>query len=107
MRRLGLLFALWGRFKREARMVWAMLRNPAVPIVSKVVAVVALLYVVSPVDFVSDFAPFLGWIDDGLVLAGLLWLAYRFLPRDLYDELRRRTGEAPSGPIEGEARRVG
>jgi uncharacterized membrane protein YkvA (DUF1232 family) len=105
LRKLGLLLALWSRFRREARMVWAMLRDPASPIAAKLVAVLALAYLVSPVDFVSDFIPVLGWIDDGVVVAALVALAYRLLPRELYEALRRRT--APSSEvIEGEARRV-
>ncbi|MET1083648.1 MAG: DUF1232 domain-containing protein [Burkholderiales bacterium] len=106
MRRLGLLLALWSRFKHEARMVWSMLRDPRAPLVAKVIAIVALAYVVSPVDLVSDVVPVLGWIDDGLVLAGLLWLAYRFLPAELYEALRRRAGTRDGDVIEGEAERV-
>ena len=106
MRRIGLLLALWSRFKHEAQMVWAMLRDSRTPLVAKVIAILALAYVVSPVDFVSDVVPVLGWIDDGLVLAGLLGLAYRFLPRELYEALRRRAGVQDSDVIEGEAERV-
>ena len=106
MRRLALLVALWSRFKGEARMVWAMLRTPATPLISKGIAVVALLYLLSPFDLVSDFLPFVGWIDDGLVVAGLLWLAYRFLPTTLYDALRRRTAGEREGAIDASAERV-
>ncbi|HQR52131.1 MAG TPA: DUF1232 domain-containing protein [Burkholderiales bacterium] len=107
MRRIGLLFVLWSRFKDEAKMVWAMLRDPRAPFVAKMIAVLALAYLASPVDFISDFVPILGWVDDGLVLAGLLWLAYQFLPRDLYEALRRRAGATSrSNVIEGEAQRV-
>lgn len=106
MRRLTLLVALWSRFKGEARMVWAMLRHPATPLASRLVAVLALLYLLSPFDLVSDLLPFVGWIDDGLVVAGLLWLAYRFLPRELHEALRRRASGAGEAPIDGEAERV-
>jgi uncharacterized membrane protein YkvA (DUF1232 family) len=107
MRRFGLLLALWSRFKHEAKMVWAMLRDPAAPLAAKVIAIVALAYVASPVDLVSDVVPVLGWLDDGLVLAGLLWLAYRFLPAELYEALRRRAGVgADARVIEAQAERV-
>jgi uncharacterized membrane protein YkvA (DUF1232 family) len=118
MRRLGLLLILWRRFRAEAAMVWRMLFDRRVPAISKVIAIAALVYLASPVDFVSDFVPVIGWLDDGVVLAGLLWLAYRFLPPDLYEAIRRHTGaasadaaEAESGPdrgtiIEGQAERV-
>lgn len=107
MRRIGLLLVLWSRFKGEARMVWTMLRDPGAPFLAKMVAIVALAYLVSPVDLVPDVVPVLGWIDDGLVLASLLWLAYQLLPRELYEALRRRAGGRAAGDvIEGEARRV-
>jgi len=77
-------------------MVWRMLIDRRVPVISKVIAIAALLYLASPVDFVSDLVPVLGWLDDGLILAGLLWLAYRFLPPDLYEAIRRHTGAAPA-----------
>ena len=40
------------------------LRDPQTPRWAKVVAVTALLYVVSPLDVVPDLAPVIGWIDD-------------------------------------------
>jgi uncharacterized membrane protein YkvA (DUF1232 family) len=106
MRRLALLVALWSRFKGEARMAWAMVRHPATPFASKLAAVLAFAYLLSPFDLVADFAPFVGWIDDGLVVAGLLWLAYRFLPRELHDALRRRTGTSGTDPIDRTSERV-
>lgn len=107
MKRLGMLALLWWRFKKEARMVWAMLRSPATPAISKVVAILALVYLISPIDLVPDAIPVLGWIDDGVVIAAFLWLAYRFLPRELYEELRRRTGQPADGSvIDGEAQRI-
>ncbi|MBX7134506.1 MAG: DUF1232 domain-containing protein [Fimbriimonadaceae bacterium] len=40
------------------------LRDPGTPRWAKVVALAALLYVVSPLDVVPDLAPVIGWIDD-------------------------------------------
>ncbi len=41
------------------------LQNPQL---NAFLAVLALVYAVSPVDAVPDLIPFVGWIDDGLVL---------------------------------------
>jgi uncharacterized membrane protein YkvA (DUF1232 family) len=35
-----------------------------------VVLLLALLYIVSPVDFIPDFIPVVGWLDDLLIGAG-------------------------------------
>ena len=82
------------RFRSEAKMVWALLRDPATPPAAKLVAILGLIYLVSPIDLVPDFVPLLGWLDDGVVLAALLALAYKMLPRGLYESLRAKTGQA-------------
>jgi len=68
--------------------VWAMLRDPRAPAAAKLTALAAVLYVLSPVDLVSDLIPVLGWLDDGVVALLLLKLATRFLPADLHAALR-------------------
>ena len=44
------------------------------PIASIMAIMVALIYVVSPVDIIPDFIPGVGYIDDGIVVAGCLAL---------------------------------
>ena len=99
MGRLLKLGLLWQFLKREAAMVWLLLRNPKAPLVAKVVAVAAALYLFSPLDIVTDLIPILGWIDDAIIVSALLSLAYRLLPPDVYESLKRqaakRTGNQP------------
>lgn len=47
---------------------------------SGLMAALSLLYVVSPVDFLPDIIPVIGWLDDGVILwFGLsqAWKAFR------------------------------
>ncbi len=85
MWRLGRLFAL---LRKEGKLIWAMLRDPRAPLTSKLVALLAVAYVISPIDLVSDLIPVLGWLDDGLIAFFLLKLALKFLPPDLNAALR-------------------
>ena len=85
MWKLGLL---WWQFKKEIMMVWAMLRNPAAPGISKLVALLAAVYIISPVDLVPDVFPILGWIDDGVVSILLFKLAFKLLPKEMYGSLK-------------------
>ena len=56
----------------QARLALRLVREPRVPMLLKVVPVLAILYVVSPIDFVPDFIPGLGQLDDlGIILAAL------------------------------------
>ena len=89
MWKLGRLLAM---FRKELRLAWAVLRDPRSPKAAKLVTVLAALYVISPVDFISDFIPVLGWLDDGLIAYLLLQLAFKFLPPELLASLQARAG---------------
>ena len=79
---------LWLLARKELALVWAMLRDPRAPKAAKLTAVLAVLYVLSPVDLLSDFIPVLGWLDDGVVALLLVQLAMRFLPPDVHAALQ-------------------
>lgn len=59
------------------RGLWRFLRDPNAPWASKVVAVLTLAYVVSPIDAIPDWlVPVAGWLDDvGIAAAALAWVA--------------------------------
>lgn len=59
------------------RGLWRYLRDPKTPRGPKVVAVLALVYLVSPIDAVPELiAPLVGWLDDlGVTALALGWLA--------------------------------
>jgi uncharacterized membrane protein YkvA (DUF1232 family) len=54
---------------RDVLVLWYACRNPATPRFVKVGAFLLALYVLSPVDLISDLLPVLGWIDDVTLLA--------------------------------------
>ncbi|MDQ3259633.1 MAG: DUF1232 domain-containing protein [Pseudomonadota bacterium] len=96
MGRLLRLGVLWQFLKREAATVWLLLRNPKAPLAAKVVAVGAALYLFSPFDFLTDLIPILGWIDDAIIVSALLSLAYRLLPTEVYESLKRQAANRTS-----------
>ncbi|HEY3043411.1 MAG TPA: YkvA family protein [Vicinamibacterales bacterium] len=56
----------------HVRLTLRLLREPGVPLLTKAVPIVAALYVISPLDFVPDFLPVLGQLDDlGMILIAL------------------------------------
>ena len=56
----------------QARLAWRLLRDPAVPVVTKLVLAGAAFYLIWPIDFLPDLFPILGQLDDlGVVLAAL------------------------------------
>lgn len=89
MWKLGRLLTV---FRKELRLAWAVLRDSRTPKLAKLVTVLAALYVISPIDFIPDTIPILGWLDDGLIGYLLLQLAFKFLPAELLATLRTRAG---------------
>lgn len=79
---------LWLLMRKELALVWAMLRDPRTPGAAKLTAVLAVLYVLSPVDLIPDVVPLLGWLDDGVVALLLMRLAMQFLPSELHTALK-------------------
>ncbi|UCE31585.1 MAG: DUF1232 domain-containing protein [Burkholderiales bacterium] len=71
---------------RESLILYYACRHPATPRSIKLVAILMAIYLVSPVDAVSDLLPLLGWVDDAMVLTiGLPWLLRRLPPRVLQE----------------------
>ena len=54
---------LWALFS-QVRLASRLLREPRVPLWTKAVPLLAVLYVASPLDLVPDFFPLFGQIDD-------------------------------------------
>jgi uncharacterized membrane protein YkvA (DUF1232 family) len=46
------------------KLLWRLARDPRVSVVDKGIVVATLGYVVMPLDFIPDFIPFLGQVDD-------------------------------------------
>lgn len=55
-----------------ARLVLGLARDPNVPAATKVVLVAAAVYLASPVDLLPDFIPFVGYLDDVVLVAVVL-----------------------------------
>jgi uncharacterized membrane protein YkvA (DUF1232 family) len=68
--------------------LWLAARDPRVPWPVKLLAAAVAAYALSPIDFIPDFIPVLGLLDDLiLVPLGILAVA-RLLPPPLLAELR-------------------
>lgn len=104
MKLLRLLPLLFTRFRKEARMVWAMVTHRETPTSAKLVAAAAVLYLISPIDLIPDVVPMLGLMDDAGVVALFLSIAYKLLPKQLYETLRAKAeGREPTPTTEPSA----
>ncbi len=77
------------RIKRDAVTLWFAYRHPATSWPVKVLCAFVVAYALSPIDLIPDFIPVLGYLDDLLLLPGLIWLAVRMLPASALEQSRR------------------
>lgn len=52
-----------------------------------------MAYALSPIDLIPDFIPVLGYVDDVLLLPGLIWVAIKLLPANVLAECRTQADE--------------
>jgi uncharacterized membrane protein YkvA (DUF1232 family) len=69
-----------------ARLIWALARDPRVPVQQKLVLGAVAGYLVFPIDIIPDFIPVLGQLDDlGVLIFGLDFFI-RNAPKDVVEE---------------------
>lgn len=93
MRTSSVLSALdaWARrLKRDGVALWFACKAPGTPLLAKALCVLVVAYALSPIDLVPDFIPVLGYVDDVILLPGLIWLAIRMIPAGVMAESRLR-----------------
>ena len=97
----------------HVRVTLRLLREPRVPLLLKLIPLLAAGYVISPLDFVPDVFPIVGQLDDLGIIFIALEAFLRITPADVVDYHRaavaagRRFGPMPPGGevIDAEYRR--
>jgi uncharacterized membrane protein YkvA (DUF1232 family) len=84
----------WARqLKRNGVALWFAVRDPRTPLLPKLLCGIVVAYALSPIDLIPDFIPMLGYLDDLLLLPGLIWLAIRTMPEHLMEDCRRQADQ--------------
>ncbi len=68
----------------------ALARDPRTPGISKALPWMALLYILMPIDFLPDFIPLIGQLDDLTIAPFLVFLAFWLIPRMVKQENRAK-----------------
>jgi len=77
-------------------------RHPHTPWHAKLVVAGCVAYAVTPVDFIPDAVPIIGFIDDLIFIPLAIALAVRFIPAPVLTDCRARSRE-----LEARAPRLG
>ncbi len=94
LKRMARLFSV---LRADALVLWHALLHPGSPRWLKPAVVLLALYAVSPIDFIPDAIPLLGWLDDVFLLGFAMRWILRKLPSHVRDEARfRAQGRRPA-----------
>ena len=85
------------KLKKDIPAVYLSLRDKDTPAAAKAMAALTAAYALSPVDLIPDWIPVLGYLDDVLLLPGMIALTIRLIPAEVW----KRNQENAEGMWEG------
>lgn len=88
----------WMNLFNSFRIAWRLLWDNRVPMSAKVIPILAVLYILSPIDILPDFVPVVGQLDDLAILLLGTQLFISMSPQDIVRSIRAELeGRAPDG----------
>ncbi|MCZ3365937.1 MULTISPECIES: YkvA family protein [Methanobacterium] len=76
------------KFEIETYALYLAYKDPKVPLHIKVVILLVITYLLSPIDLIPDFIPLLGYIDDFLLITAGIPILLKMVPKEIMDEYR-------------------
>ena len=78
------------QLKTDIPAVFLALKDKKTPWYAKALAALTVVYALSPIDFIPDFIPVLGYLDDLIILPALVALTVKFIPDAVFAEYRKQ-----------------
>ncbi len=73
--------------------LWFALKHPQTPWYARLFAAIVTAYALSPIDFIPDFIPVLGYLDDLVIVPAGIWLLLRMVPDQVLTDSRNQAEE--------------
>jgi uncharacterized membrane protein YkvA (DUF1232 family) len=90
----------WARaIRRDAVALYFAARDPRVPWLAKLLAIMIAAYALSPIDLIPDVIPVLGYLDEIILLPLAIAGITRFIPPGTMDEHRVRAEALATRPV--------
>ncbi len=70
-------------------------KHPRTPWYAKALAVLVIGYALSPIDFIPDFIPVIGYIDDLIIVPAGISILIKMIPREVLEECREKARSQP------------
>lgn len=82
--------------KGELLTLYYAFRDPRTPIRVKILTILVIAYAFSPIDLISDLIPFLGLLDDLLLIPLGISFTMKLIPEDVLKDCQEKAGVLPS-----------
>lgn len=76
------------KFEIETYALYLSYKDPRVPLRVKIIILLVIAYLLSPIDLIPDFIPVLGYLDDFLLITVGIPLLLKMVPKKIMDEHR-------------------
>ena len=70
-------------------------KHPKTPWYAKAFAVLIIGYVLSPIDFIPDFIPVIGYLDDFIIVFAGFSLLIKMIPKEILEECGEKARSQP------------
>lgn len=77
------------QLKTDVPAVFLALKRKETPLPAKILAAVTVAYALSPIDLIPDFIPVVGFLDDVIILPGLIAVIVKIIPKDIFAQCRK------------------
>ncbi len=77
-------------FSQKLRYYFLILFDRQTPLYVKSILTVGLLYILVPVDIISDTIPLFGWLDDLAIASFIVALALKLVPKEVMDRVKKK-----------------
>ncbi len=85
---------VFGRIvKKEVEVYRSVMIDARTPWLARLLLCLAIGYLLLPFDLIPDFIPFIGHVDDLILVTALIILAVRMIPPEVMEDCRARVGK--------------
>ena len=79
------------KLKTDIPAVFIALKDKRTPWFAKILAFIVVIYALSPIDLIPDFIPFLGYLDDIIILPVFIVWCIKCIPSDVFADCRAKS----------------
>ena len=87
------------KLKLQTLTVYFAARDPNMPILIKLLAIMIAAYALSPIDLIPDFIPIIGYLDDLVIIPLGLALVIRFTPHRVMASAKYKASQLTDRPV--------